>query len=103
MAKKATGRRSDRAKQKPLATMEDEFKVPKGVQDAADNYNRTMLASNRAKEKFNAAKINLLDQMAAKEIEAVRVLKEGGGDRILRHTVKHGIKVEVPKKKNDDD
>ena len=89
-------------RQRALETMADEFKVPKPIQDAADKYNKAMLAKNRATAKFNGARDELIDQMVEHRIERVRVLAEGGGDRILRLDKKHLLKVETPKKPTED-
>lgn len=98
-------RRSDRAKsdeapirQDALPTMEDEFEVPKPLQDAADKYRKALLVKSRATEDCTGKKTNLIEQMQEHHIDRVRVLTEGGGDEILVLEEKEVIKIEKPKK-----
>ena len=83
--------------------MADEFDVPEAIQEVADKYNKALLSKNRAVAKFNGVKEELIEQMVEHGIERIRVLAEGGGDRILHLEQKHLVKVETPKKPNPED
>ena len=104
-AKKRTASRPAKTagKQKPLPTMEDEFKVPRSVQKAADAYNDALLKKGRAIAAFNTAKDKVLDAMKEHGIKKVRVMKEGGGFRLFEHDTTDKITAKVVKEKQDED
>lgn len=85
-------------KQKPLPTMEDEFKVPKKLQVAADRYNEMRREKAMADADFKAAKTHMIDTMKQLQISRVRVEGDGGVSRIFRYTYTDKIVTEKAKK-----
>lgn len=73
-------------KQAVIAQMEDEFRVPKQVQEAADEYIDKMRRKTAATSKFKTAKDNLVEAMGNAEVCKCRVItREGTKILELRH------------------
>lgn len=83
--------------------MEDEFDVPPEVQNYAESYTKSLTAKNKATAKCNADKESLIDAMKQNNIEVIRVLLPGGNEKIVRHELKDSVKIEKPKKKDQED
>ena len=93
---KTKPKKASSKKQKPLNGMEKEFQVPRPLQRLADKYNASMLEKSRVTKEHKSNELGLIDAMKHHGYERCRVLKEGGGTRILRLANTDKVVIETP-------
>ena len=86
-----------------LPGMEDEFEVHPEVQKAADSYDKSLLAANRANADKRADKKSLVEKMIEHEEPKVRVTTEDGNERMLVLEKTDKIKVKKIEAKKEDE
>lgn len=89
------------ARQRKLADREGEIGdvVPEEVQEAADEYIKSLRAANKAREKMNTAKESCLNAMGAHNIERVKI--DDGGKWLVRKS-ETKLKTEKIKERKED-
>ena len=97
MAKKAAKKPTKR--QRPIKGMEDEFKVPKPVQDAADRHANAKQKKNRADEEARNSKDALMRSMRKAGVSTARILLPNGNAKLFRLSKEDKLKLEPVKRK----
>lgn len=95
--KKKTGNKSSSGPPKQGELGDWQPKIPKKVQDAADEYDKAHSAKSKATAALNTAKDNLIVAMRETKTERCPVRN---GQKILVHDNLDKIRYEVPKKKD---
>ena len=87
--------------QQPLDTMADEFEVPEAIQAAADKYAAATKKKAKAVKDFNTAQAACIDAMKEEGVDRVRVMLDGGNEKILTLEEKDQLKFRKPKKQEN--